>query len=64
MSVQLRAGYLAGALRDHLGDDPNSLAWHVVEHLTAFGLEVDGPVSPSPVDDPILAVADNIINAN
>jgi len=61
-STQLRAGYVLGAIRNHLGYDHGSLGESILNHLSAFDLEVDGPIDPDPIDDPILAVADNIVS--
>ena len=61
MHTQLRAGFLAEAVRDHFADHSTSLGEDVINHLTAFDLSVEGPVEPFSVDDPILAVAENLI---
>jgi ATP-dependent DNA helicase RecQ len=60
--VQLRAGFVIEAIQDHLGHGEQSrAAQEVLRHLTAFDLEVEGPVGANPVDDPLLSVADNIL---
>jgi len=60
--VQLRAGFVIEDIQDHLGHGEGAqAAQEVLRHLTAFDLEVEGPVGPNPVDDPLLSVADNVL---
>lgn len=61
-STQLRAGFVIEAFQEHLGyGEQSTAAQEVLRHLTAFDLTVGGPVDPSPVDDPLLSVADNLV---
>jgi len=61
MSFQLRAGYLLQAIRDHFGYERNSFPRQVLRHLTAFNLDLQSPIGSSKIEDPILAVADNLV---
>ncbi len=60
-SGQLRAGYVLESIRDHFGYEDGSLGENVLNHLSAFDLEVGGPIEPDSIDDSILAVAENIV---
>lgn len=61
-STQLRAGYVLQAIQEHFGYEEESPGRNVLSHLTAFDLDVEGPVDPTEKDDSVLAVADNIIS--
>lgn len=61
-STQLRAGFVTEAIQEHLGrGNQSQAAEEVLRHLTGFDLRVEGPVEPTPSDDSILSVADNIV---
>lgn len=60
-SYQLCAGYVLEAVQSHLGFEPYSPSQSVLRCLSAYNLSTKGPVEPSEVNDPILAVASNIV---